>query len=101
MCEPVQIMHDLVRLRESINLPVSIELFDHEYSPSRALLLCREAWRDCGGRAQHAVWNSATGRKRTNRQTRGSPWREIVQSKTVLTSPSWHRLIRVRQAFLR
>src|SRR5437773_12178583 len=86
MCEPVQIMHALVRLRESINLPVSIELFDHEYSPPRALLLCGKAWRHCGSRTQHAVWNSATCCERTNRQTRRSPWRKIIQSETVFRS---------------
>src|SRR5258708_6150570 len=53
MCEPVRIMHALAQLRESINFPVSIELFDYEYSSPRALLLRCEAWRHCCGRAQH------------------------------------------------
>ena len=36
-------MHGLAQLRESINLPVSIELFDHEHSSPRAFLLCGQA----------------------------------------------------------
>ena len=79
MCGPVRIMHALVQLRESINFPVSIELFDHEHSSPRALLLRCEAWRHRGGRAQHAVRNSATSRERTNRQTRGSSRREVIR----------------------
>src|SRR5947207_8077431 len=90
-------MHGFVQLRESINLPVSVELFDQEHSSPPALLSCRETRQHCGGRAQHAIWNSATGRKRTNRQTRGSSWREIIQSKAVFASSGWPRLIRVHQ----
>ena len=94
-------MHDLVRLRESINLLVSIELFDHEHSSPRALLLCREAWRHCGCRAQDAIWNSAAGRKRTNRQIRRSFWRKIIQSEAIFPSSRWRRAIRVHQTVFR
>jgi hypothetical protein len=79
-------MHGLAQIRESINLPVSIELFDHEHSSPRAFLLCGQAWRNCGRCAQDAVRNSATGRERTNRQARGSSRREIIQSKAVFSS---------------
>ena len=51
----------------------------------------------CGGRAQHAIWNSAAGRKRTNRETRRSSWHEIIQSKTVLAPSGWRRVVRVGQ----
>ena len=97
MCGPVRIMHALVQLRESINFPVSIELFDHEHSSPRALLLRCEAWRHRCGCAQHAIWNSATSRKRTNRQTRGSSRREVIQSEAVFAPPSWRRVVRVHQ----
>ena len=90
-------MHGLVQLRESINLPVSIELFDHEHSSPRAFLLCRETRRHCGGCAQHAICNSATSRERTNRQTRGSSRREVIQSEAVFAPPSWRRVVRVHQ----
>src|SRR5438046_10723973 len=90
-------MHGFVQLRESINLPVSVELFDHEHSSPPALLSCRETRGHCGGRAQHAIWNSAAGRKRTNRQTRRSSWHEIIQSKTVLAPSGWRRVVRVGQ----
>ena len=56
--------------------------------------------RHCGGRAQHAIWNSAAGRKRTNRQTRRSSWHEIIQSKTVLAPSGWRRVVRVGQTVL-
>ena len=90
-------MHAFVRLRESINLPVSIELFDDEHSSPRALLLRCEAWRHRGGCAQHAIWNSATSCERTNRQTRGSSRRKVIQSEAVFAPCGWRRVVRVRR----